>query len=272
MGGRVVAGEVDRDEAAAQVDASATLQCGAADEVGAVAPHEAAEPGLEGVELGEDVGLPMEVALLDPHRVDRAGAEEPQVVSLARPAQGEVGGVKMRVGDVDLVGELARVADAEHHRRGDADERLARREPREGLARPVPSGGGREHLARARPRQHQRRPLVRERADADVLAGLDVAREPVHVVQLGRRRGAVPDAAGEVGDRRLGLEHPAMVQQVGEPDPALAPRHPPADHPVEESVNVPARQLEAVEAADLGRAPPRRGHGPPRALPRRRPA
>ena len=91
----------------------------------------AVQPGLEGIELGQQIGLPVQIALFQPHTLHGPNPEQLEIVRRPRRAERPIGGVEVRIGDVDFVGQLAREADGHHHRRRDADEGLPHRQPRE---------------------------------------------------------------------------------------------------------------------------------------------
>ena len=215
------------------------------------------QPGLDGIELRQNLRFPVQESLLQPHRLDRLRPEERHAMGRARLGERGEGAGKLAVGQVDLVGQLAREAHPHHHRRGDADAASPRAQPRKRLARPVAAADRPHHLARFRPRQHQQGHGVGQRTNRDVLALAHALLEPVAVMRLGRRRRAVPHrAVGKDRDGGLGFEHAAAVEQVAQPDPARPPRQPPAADPVEKAERVAPRDLEAAKAARLAETDP----------------
>lgn len=102
-------------------------------------------------------------------------------------------------------------------------------------------------------RDHKDSLIVDQAADLHVI---DIRTPPIDIMKFRRRR-PVPNPCRaaircwQIGNRCLGLQHPMVVQKIGQPGATVAPVQPPADHSIKERMAIRASDFEPIEPADF---------------------
>ncbi len=222
----------------------------AADEIALLERDEAVEPGLGRGVVGLVLAHPRAERLFEPQRHHRPHPEGPQAKVAPGLDERLVKRDLVARGDVDLVAEIARVADPPDGRRRQPDVHRADREEGERLARNVVAGQPREQVARLGPRDLKPEPVERDVAERDA-AFRQMVLEPAHMEGLrGVGGGELEAVGGEAGDGEI-ADQPALGAQHGrERDPANA-RHAVGHDAVEPVLGPRAAYLVLAEVMDL---------------------
>ena len=182
---------------------------------------------------------------------------------LASLAQRQIGGIERGVGHVDLIGQFAREADAQHGRRGEADKTLSHAEATGKRSRDQSPRAQADSTSRALGPARTRIvwSLVRLRTlyvfarRCMCAVSQSMSWNSLAAADPYQTRVWTPVAGGQVGHRRLALDHAVMVQQVSQPNAAIAfaSRHRRTSDQGNACRSC-AGDLEPVEAVDLAEA------------------
>ena len=178
--------------------------------------HETVEAALQDRVVGREVTLPRPVALLEAKAVHREHPERPKTVRDTRAPHRleDLRGVGDRA--VDLPAELPDVGDPEQQHLGSGEPAPLPVEPGTGE---VGVAHRREDVARARSGEDLAAVGLGPVLDRDGRAGREVAKEPVPVVPLRRRRGDEQHlVVAEPRHRHLRHDAAAIVREVDETD------------------------------------------------------
>ena len=110
-------------------------------------PNKTRQARLERVAFGDQIGFPMQKALLQTHGLYRARAKMGQPMVRAGLGDCFPGRVKLVQGHVDFISQLPREADCHDGRGHDADKGLSHAQPGKGLRRPVATRHRAQHIA-----------------------------------------------------------------------------------------------------------------------------
>src|SRR6056297_3089972 len=177
--------------------------------------HAKSQPGLDRRVIGGDIGAPVEIALFEAQRFNRAISDIADAMRLPLLPEAVINMAREFGGDMQLPTEFADIADPHGLHMGGADDDLLRGREWEGSVGNIVLADRLQHLARFRPANVDHRPRRRDIVQIDRAVLRQCAADPVTVMHTKARAGddIEPVRAG-AGDGQIGFDTAMFIAKL----------------------------------------------------------